>query len=78
MTEKEGKVVWGIDVGGDLTSQVPIHVRIVPIHKNRADVGATPIPENHIDVGTVLILESHVDVGSVHVHTGMLAKVQIP
>ena len=78
MTEKEGKIVWGIDVGRDPTSLVLVHVGIVPIHKNHADVGATPIPENHIIARTVLILGSRIDVGSTHVHAGMLTGVQIP
>ena len=78
MIEKKGKIVWGIDVGGDPASLVLVHVGIVPIHKNHADVGATPIPENHIGAGTVLILGSRIEVGSVHIHVGMLTGVQIP
>ena len=78
MIEKKGKIVWGIDVGGDPTSLALVHVGIIPIHKNHADVGATPIPENHIDAGTVLILGSRIEVGSVHIHAGMLTRVQIP
>ena len=66
MTEKGGMVVWEIDVGRDPTSLVPVHVRIITVHKN------------HVDVGTVLFLESHVDVGTIHVHVDMSTGVQIP
>ena len=56
-------VVWEIDVGRDLTSLVPVHVRIIPVHKN------------HIDAETIPILESHVNVGTNHVHAGILIEV---
>ena len=78
MTEKGGMVVWEIDVGRDPTSLVPVHVRIITVHKNHVDVGTVPIPKNYIGVGTVPILESRVDVGIVHVHADMPTEVWIP
>ena len=55
--------MWEIDVGRDLTSPVPVHVRIIPVHKN------------HIDAETIPILESLVNVGTNHVHAGILIEV---
>ena len=82
--------MWEIDVGGNPNNSIPVHVEIVPIHKNHADTEATLIPENHVDVGTVhtpknyvdartvLILENCIDVRTVHVHAGKLTRVRIP
>ena len=90
MTKKGGMVVREIDVGRDPTSPVPVHAKIIPIHKNHTDIGTTsvhknhvdagtvPIPENHVDVGIVPILDSHIDSGTVHIHTNMLIGVRIP
>ena len=78
MTEKEGKIVWGIDVGRDPTSLVLVHVGIVPIHKNHVDAGTVPIPESHVDAGTVPILKSRVDTGTIHIHPSMPTEVRIP
>ena len=66
MTEKGGMVVRETDVRRDPISLVPVHVGIVPIHKN------------HVNAGTVPILESSVDVGTVHFHTDMLTGVRVP
>ena len=66
MTEKGGMVVRETDVRRDLINLVPVHVGIVPIHKN------------HVNAGTVPILESSVDVGTVHFHTDMLTEVRVP
>ena len=66
MTEKGGMVVRETDVRRDPISLVPVHVGIVPIHKN------------HVNAGTVPILESSVDVGTVPFHTDMLTGVQVP
>ena len=89
MTEKGGMVVREIDVGRDLTSSVPIHAGIIPIHKNHVDVGTTPVHKNHVDAGTVPIPENHVvvatipilksrvDVETVHIHADMLTGVRI-
>ena len=70
--------MWEIDVGRDLTSPVPVHTNIVPVHKNHIDVGIVHTPENHFDAGTVLILGSRIDVGTDHVHAGILIEVRIP
>ena len=66
MTEKEGILVWEIDVGRDPVSPVPVHAGIVPF------------PENHVEAGIVPILESRIDAGIVHVHADMLTKVPTP
>ena len=66
MTEKGGMVVRETDVRRDPINLVPVHVGIVPIHKN------------HVNAGTVPILESSVDVGTVHFHTDMLTGVRVP
>ena len=66
MTEKGGMVVRETDVRRDPISLVPVHVGIVPIHKN------------HVNAGTVPILESSVDVGTVHFHMDMLTGVRVP
>ena len=66
MPEKWGIVVWEIDVVRDLTCPIPIHARIVPVHKNHVDAWAIPILENHVNAGTVHTLKNHVDAGTVH------------
>ena len=83
-------VAWEIDVGRNPTSPAPVHVRIVPIHKNHINTGAIPIPKNHVDTrtihtpknqvdaGTVPILESRINIGTVHVHADMPIGVRIP
>ena len=78
MTEKGGMVVRETDVRRDPISLVPVHVGIVPIHKNHVNAGTVPIPKNHVNAGTVPILESSVDVGTVHFHTDMLTGVRVP
>ena len=90
MTKKGGMVVREIDVGRDPTSSVPVHAKIIPIHKNHTDIGTTsvhknhvdagtvPIPENHVDAKTDPILESYVDAETVHIHVDMLTGVRIP
>ena len=71
-------IVWEIDVGGNPTNPVHVHVGIILIHKNHANAEATLIPENHVDVGIVLIPENRIDIGIVHVRAGMLTGVRIP
>ena len=58
--------MWEINVGGNPTNPVHVHVGIIPIHKNHANAEATLIPENRVDIGTV------------HVRVGMLIGVRIP
>ena len=71
-------VVRETDVRRDPISLVPVHVGIVPIHKNHVNAGTVPIPKNHVNAGTVPILESSVDVRTVHANVSMLTRVQIP
>ena len=78
MTKKGGMVVWEIDVGRNPTSPAPVHVRIVPIHKNHVDTRTIHTPKNKVDAGTVPILESRINIGTVHVHADMPIGVRIP
>ena len=64
--------------GGNPTNPVYIYAKIIPVHKNHADVKATLILKNHINAGTILILENSVDVGTVHIRASMLTEVRIP
>ena len=63
---------------GDPTNPVPVHIEIVPIHKNHANAGTVHTTKNHVDARTVLILENRIDVETVHICASMLIRVQIP
>ena len=81
-------IMWGTVMDGNLVNLAHVNAETVP--ENHADAGIAPIPKDHVDAGTVLTLESHVDAGTilalenhvndktVHVHTGMLTRVQTP